>query len=152
LTSTGRRVYFRAFLTGPALRPRACAPRRAFFILRAGHRDGRGTRSVNAMYAVIKTGGKQYKVAVDQVVEIEKLEGDAGTKVQFGEVLLFGNGEGVSKVGVPFLAGATVEGEIVAQGKADKILIVKKKRRQNYRRKNGHRQPFTRVKITSIAA
>ena len=58
------------------------------------------------MYAVIKTGGKQYKVAVDQVVEIEKLEGDAGTKVSFGEVLLFGNGEGVSKVGVPFLAGA----------------------------------------------
>lgn len=104
------------------------------------------------MYAVIKTGGKQYKVAVDQVVEIELLKGDAGTKVSFGEVLLFGNGEGVSKVGVPFLSGATVEGEIVDHGKADKILVVKKKRRQNYRRKNGHRQPFTRVKITSIAA
>ena len=104
------------------------------------------------MYAVIKTGGKQYKVAVDQIVEIEKLAGEAGTKVSFGEVLLFGNADGVAKVGVPFLAGASVEGEIVAQGKADKILVVKKKRRQNYRRKNGHRQPFTRVKITAVAA
>ena len=104
------------------------------------------------MYAIVNTGGKQYKVAADQVVEIEKLEGDAGTKVQFGEVLLFGNGEGVSKVGVPFLSGATVEGEIVEHGRADKILVVKKKRRQNYRRKNGHRQHFTAVKILSIAA
>ena len=104
------------------------------------------------MYAVIKTGGKQYKVAPDQVVEIELLAGEAGAKVSFGEVLLIGGGEGGSKIGVPFLSGVTVEGEIVAHGKADKILVVKKKRRQNYRRKNGHRQPFTRVKILSIAA
>ena len=104
------------------------------------------------MYAVIKTGGKQYKVAPGEIVKVESLKGDAGTKVQFGEVLLFGNGDGVSKVGVPFLSGATVEGEIVDHGRNDKILIVKKKRRQNYRRKNGHRQNFTRVKILSIAA
>ncbi len=104
------------------------------------------------MFAVIKTGGKQYKVAVDQVIEIESLKGDEGTKVSFGEVIMTGNGEGVAKLGVPFLSGVTVEGEIVSHGKADKILVVKKKRRQNYRRKNGHRQPFTRVKITSIAA
>lgn len=104
------------------------------------------------MYAVIKTGGKQYKVAPGEVVKVELLKGDAGTKVQFGEVLLFGNGEGVSKVGVPFLSGASVEAEIVDHGRNDKILVVKKKRRQNYRRKNGHRQHFTRVKILSIAA
>lgn len=106
------------------------------------------------MFAVIKTGGKQYKVAQDQIVEIESLAGDAGTKVSFGEVLLIGGGEGdkVSKVGVPFLSGVTVEGEILGHGRGDKILVVKKKRRQNYRRKNGHRQPFTRVKILSIAA
>lgn len=145
-------VYLPAFLTGPALKAaRLRAPLSSFL---APPAPGllRELRSVNVMYAVIKTGGKQYKVAVDQVVEIEKLAGEAGTKVSFGEVLLFGNGEGVSKVGVPFLSGATVEGEILDQGKADKILVVKKKRRQNYRRKNGHRQPFTRVKITSIAA
>ncbi|MCC6920120.1 MAG: 50S ribosomal protein L21 [Alphaproteobacteria bacterium] len=104
------------------------------------------------MYAVIKTGGKQYKVAQDQVVTIELLAGEEGTKVSFAEVLMVGGGEGAPKLGVPFLQGATVEGEIVGHGKADKILVVKKKRRQNYRRKNGHRQPFTRVKITSIAA
>lgn len=104
------------------------------------------------MYAVIKTGGKQYKVAPDQVVEIESLAGEEGAKVSFAEVLLLGGGEGGSKIGVPFLSGVTVEGEIVGHGKADKILVIKKKRRQNYRRKNGHRQPFTRVKILSIAA
>jgi large subunit ribosomal protein L21 len=152
LTAGGRGVYLPAFLTGPGLYGRAFARPVTQIVLAPAPGHQRDMRSVNVMYAVIKTGGKQYKVAVDQVVEIEKLAGDAGTKVSFGEVLLFGNGEGVSKVGVPFLAGATVEGEILAQGKADKILVVKKKRRQNYRRKNGHRQPFTRVKITAIAA
>ena len=103
-------------------------------------------------YAVIKTGGKQYKVAPDQVVEIESLAGEQGAKVSFAEVLLIGGGEGGSKIGVPFLSGATVEGEIVGHGKADKILVVKKKRRQNYRRKNGHRQLFTKVRIAKIQA
>lgn len=103
------------------------------------------------MYAVIKTGGKQYKVAENEVIEIERLPGEAGSKVTFGEVLLVG-GDAGTRVGSPKLDGARVEGEILAQAKADKIIIVRKKRRKNHRRTQGHRQLFTRVKITSIAA
>ncbi len=103
------------------------------------------------MYAVIKTGGKQYRVAPDQTVEIEKLDGEAGTKVVFAEVLMLG-GEGETKVGAPTVAGASVEGEIVAQFKDDKVYTTKKKRRQGYRRRKNHRQNLTRVKIVSIAA
>lgn len=103
------------------------------------------------MYAVIKTGGKQYRVAADQTITIEKLEGAAGDKVAFDEVLLVGEGDSLT-VGAPTVAGASVQGEILAQQRGDKIIVFKKKRRQNYRRKNGHRQHETLVKITGITA
>jgi large subunit ribosomal protein L21 len=103
------------------------------------------------MYAVIKSGGKQYKVAKDEVVKLEKLEGDPGKKVSFGDVLLVSN-EGKTTVGAPLVKGASVEGEIVSHGRADKILVIKKKRRKGYHRKKGHRQNFTAVKITGISA
>lgn len=103
------------------------------------------------MYAVIKTGGKQYRVSADETITVEKLDGAAGDKIAFDQVLMVGSGETVT-VGAPTVAGASVQGEIVEQGRAEKILIFKKKRRQNYRRKNGHRQPETLVKITGITA
>ena len=103
------------------------------------------------MYAVIKTGGKQYRVAKDQTITVEKLDGEAGSAVSFGEVLMVGDGDQVT-LGGPTLSGAKVEGEIVAQQRGDKVIIFKKKRRQNHRRKNGHRQHETVVKITGISA
>ena len=103
------------------------------------------------MYAVIKTGGKQYRVAKDQTITVEKLDGEAGSAVSFGEVLMVGDGDQVT-LGEPTLSGAKVEGEIVAQQRGDKVIIFKKKRRQNHRRKNGHRQHETVVKITGISA
>jgi len=101
------------------------------------------------MFAVMKTGGKQYKVAADDVVKIERLEGEAGDTVSFDNVLMVGGDDGVT-VGAPFVEGATVVGEVVDQGRGRKIIIFKKRRRQNSRRKNGHRQYFTSVKITDI--
>lgn len=101
------------------------------------------------MYAVIKTGGKQYKVAPDDVVVIEKLSAAAGETVSFTDVLMIG-GEGAPKVGAPLVAGASVSAEVLSQEQTDKVLTVKKKRRHNYRRKIGHRQEVTRVKITAI--
>jgi large subunit ribosomal protein L21 len=101
------------------------------------------------MFAVIKTGGKQYTVAPDDVLKIEKLEGEAGDTVVFDSVLLVG-GEGEAQVGAPLVDGATVAAEIVDQGRGRKIIIFKKRRRQNSRRRNGHRQHFTSVKITEI--
>ena len=101
------------------------------------------------MFAVIKTGGKQYKVAADDLLQIEKLEGEAGDTVTFEDVLMVGK-EGDVKVGSPFVDGAAVAGEIVDQGRGRKIIIFKKRRRQNSRRKNGHRQYMTTVKITDI--
>jgi large subunit ribosomal protein L21 len=103
------------------------------------------------MYAVIRTGGKQYRVAADDVLTIDRLAGDAGAAVEFGEVLVVGGEDGV-KVGAPTVAGARVTGSIVQQVKGDTILVFKKRRRQNSRRKNGHRQPMTKVKIESIVA
>ena len=100
------------------------------------------------MYAVIKTGGKQYKVAPGDKLRVEKLPGDVGDKVTFGEVLLIG-GEAV-KVGQPLIAGVAVEAKITAQDRAKKIIIFKFRRRKNYRRKSGHRQPFTALEITGI--
>src|SRR3546814_5013613 len=91
------------------------------------------------MFAVIKTGGKQYKVAKDDVIVVEKLEGEAGEVVAFESVLMFGEGAG-AKSGSPFVEGVCVAGEVVEQTRGDKILVFKKKRRQNYRRTNGHRQ------------
>ncbi len=98
------------------------------------------------MYAVIRTGGKQYKVTTGDVIKIEKIAGEEGGKVVFGEVLAK---DGV--VGTPLVAGASVNATIIKQAKADKVVVFKKKRRQNYRRKNGHRQNITIVKIGEIA-
>jgi large subunit ribosomal protein L21 len=103
------------------------------------------------MYAVIKTGGKQYKVEQGATIRVEKLEGEAGTKLEFGDVLLVADGENV-KVGAPVVSGAKVVGEIVAQGRGDKLVVFKFRRRKAYRKRNGHRQAFTAVKITGISA
>ena len=101
------------------------------------------------MYAVIKTGGKQYRVAANDKITIEKLDGAAGDQVTFTDVLMVGNG-GSIEIGAPVVAGATVVGEIAAQEKADTVYIFKKRRRKHYRRRNGHRQLLTSVTITDI--
>lgn len=101
------------------------------------------------MYAVIKTGGKQYRVAANDVLEIEKLAGEAGGKVEFTEVLMVGAGESV-KVGKPTVTGAKVLAELVEQTRGPKLIAFKKRRRKNSRRKKGHRQDLTRVRITDI--
>ena len=102
------------------------------------------------MFAVIQTGGKQYRVAEGDKLRVEKLTGDVGAKVTFDQVLLIG-GEAV-KVGTPLVAGAAVSAEIVAQGRDKKLIVFKFRRRKNYRRKAGHRQPFTELKITGVSA
>jgi large subunit ribosomal protein L21 len=99
------------------------------------------------MFAVIRTGGKQYSVAPGDVLEIERLPGEAGASITFSEVLMAGG-----KIGLPLLAGASVAAEIVAQDRAPKVVAFKKKRRKNTHRKRGHRQLLTRVKITDISA
>ena len=103
------------------------------------------------MYAVVATGGKQYKVAEGDILRVEKLAGDIGSEVAFDNVLVFSDGENV-KIGQPALDGATVHGQIVAQGKSKKIIVFKYKRRKRYRRKQGHRQPYTAVRIDRIEA
>ena len=102
-------------------------------------------------YAVIRTGGKQYRVSEGQLVKIEKLAGEVGDKVTLGDVLLIG-GNGEVKIGAPLVADARVTGEIVGQGKAKKVLVFKKKRRKSYSRQRGHRQHQTTLKITAIEA
>jgi large subunit ribosomal protein L21 len=102
------------------------------------------------MYAVIKTGGKQYRVSEGQTLRVEKLPGNAGDKLTFSDVLLIA-GE-AAKIGQPLVTGASVAAEITAQDRAKKIVIFKFRRRKNYRRKTGHRQPYTEVKITGITA
>ena len=101
------------------------------------------------MYAVIKTGGKQYRVSTGDKIRIEKLAGAVGETISFGEVLLIGGDNVV--VGKPLVSGAKVTGEILAQDRDKKVIVFKFKRRKNYRRKRGHRQPFTEVKITNVA-
>lgn len=101
------------------------------------------------MYAVIKTGGKQYRVAQGDRFRVEKLAGNVGDTVTLGEVLLVGAGEGV-KIGTPTVGGAKVEAKIIAQDRGEKIIIFKFRRRKNYRRKTGHRQPFTALEVTGI--
>ncbi len=101
------------------------------------------------MYAVVKTGGKQYRVAKDDVLKIERLPGEEGDVITLEEVLMIGNGAAIT-VGAPLIAGASVAAEIVEQARGPKIVIFKKRRRQNYRRKKGHRQLLTVVKITDI--
>ncbi len=101
------------------------------------------------MFAVIRTGGKQYKVASGDVIEVEKLEGEDGSTLTLDQVLMVFDG-GNATVGTPLVAGATVTAELVRQARGPKIIIFKKKRRQNYRRKKGHRQDLTVLRITGI--
>jgi len=103
------------------------------------------------MYAVVSTGGKQYKVEEGDILRVEKLPGEVGSPVVFDRVLLFSDGEKLS-IGQPAVENVAVQGHIVEQGKAKKIIVFKYKRRKGYRRKQGHRQPFTAVKIDSIQA
>ena len=103
------------------------------------------------MYAVVKTGGKQVRVTPGQAVRVEKLAGAVGDRVEFAEVLLVG-GEGEPKVGTPLVEGANVTGTITAQDRGPKITVFKMKRRKRYRRKQGHRQWYTEVRVESINA
>ncbi|MCA9529958.1 MAG: 50S ribosomal protein L21 [Myxococcales bacterium] len=102
------------------------------------------------MYAVIQTGGKQYRVAEGDTIRVEKLSGDVGSEIELDRVLMVG-GERV-EVGKPTVAGAKVVAEIVAQDRAKKIIVFKMKRRKGYRRHNGHRQPYTELRIKSLTA
>ena len=102
------------------------------------------------MYAIIKTGGKQYRVQENDEFRVEKLDAQVGDKVVFDEVVAVGGDELV--VGTPFVEGYAVEAEVLEQGKADKVIIYKYKAKKDYRRKNGHRQPNTLVKVTGIGA
>ncbi|MGE4480564.1 50S ribosomal protein L21 [Acidocella sp.] len=103
------------------------------------------------MFAVIRTGGKQYRVTSDAVLKVEKLEAEAGSTVTFTDVLAVG-GEGSLKLGAPVVAGASVTATVIAQDRLDKVLIFKKRRRQNSRRKNGHRQHVTVLRVSAINA
>jgi len=100
------------------------------------------------MFAVIKTGGKQYRVAEDQYLQIEKIQGEPGQIVQLGNVLMLG-GE-TTQLGTPTIAGASVAAEVVSQGRGPKVIAFKKRRRKNSRRKRGHRQEFTLIRVTEI--
>lgn len=100
------------------------------------------------MYAVIKTGGKQYRVAEGDTLRVEKLAGDIGSSIDLGEVLMVGGDS--PKLGAPLVDGAKVVAEIIAQDRAKKVIVFKKKRRKNYRRKYGHRQPYTELRITGV--
>jgi large subunit ribosomal protein L21 len=112
--------------------------------------EGRGTiEGKDPMFAVIKTGGKQYRVAANDKITIEKLPAEAGAAITFEEVLMVGDGDNAT-IGTPLVAGASVAGEIVEQTRGDKIFVFKKKRRKHYRRRAGHRQDLTVVRITDI--
>jgi large subunit ribosomal protein L21 len=100
------------------------------------------------MYAVIKTGGKQYRVAEGQKLRVERLPGNPGDSLNFDQVLLVGGD--APKVGRPLVAGASVSAQILGQDRAKKIIVFKLRRRKNYRRKQGHRQPYTELRITAI--
>ena len=103
------------------------------------------------MYAVFKTGGKQYRAATGDVIKVEKIEAEKGATVELDQVLMVGEGEDV-KVGTPFLEGGKVTAKVVDHGRRDKIKVIKFKRRKNYRRQMGHRQYFTQIEITGIDA
>ncbi len=103
------------------------------------------------MFAVIKTGGKQYRVAANEQITVMRLSGETGEKVTFGDVLMVGADENV-KVGAPLVDGASVVGEIVEQARGPKVIAFKKRRRKNSKRKRGHRQDLTIVRITEIQA
>ncbi len=103
------------------------------------------------MFAVIRTGGKQYRVMPNDVLKVEKLEAEAGSTITFTDILAVGSDAGLT-VGAPTVAGATVTATVVAQDRLDKIIIFKKRRRQNSRRKNGHRQHVTVLRVSEITA
>ena len=103
------------------------------------------------MFAVIRTGGKQYRVTPSQILKVEKLEAEAGATITFTDVLAVGSDAGTT-VGAPLVAGATVSALVVAQDRLDKVIIFKKRRRQNSRRKNGHRQHVTVLRVSGISA
>jgi len=103
------------------------------------------------MYAVIKTGGKQYKVQEGDIIRVEKLDVEEGSVVKFEEVLAVSDDNGL-KVGTPVVEGAVVEANVLGQGKGKKIIVFKYKPKKNYRKKQGHRQPYTKVQITKINA
>ncbi|HZL59551.1 MAG TPA: 50S ribosomal protein L21 [Stellaceae bacterium] len=104
------------------------------------------------MYAVIRTGGKQYRVVKDDVIFVEKLAGDPGATITLGDVLMLGGGDNNKehKTGAPLIAGASVTAKVLEHKLGEKVLVFKKKRRHNYRRKNGHRQAITVLRITGI--
>ena len=104
------------------------------------------------MFAVIRTGGKQYKVAKDDIITVEKLLGEPGEKVQLGDVLMLGEEGKAPTVGTPLVEKASVTAEVLEQGKGDKVIVFKKKRRQNYRRTKGHRQEQTTLKVLEVSA
>lgn len=101
------------------------------------------------MYAVVRTGGKQYRVAQNDVIRVERLAGEAGEEIVLGDVLMVG-GEGDPRIGSPTVAGASVKATIVDQIRGDKVIVFKKKRRTTYRRKRGHRQQLSLLRITAI--
>lgn len=102
------------------------------------------------MFAVVRTGGKQYKVASGDVIHVERLTAETGSTVQLDDVLLLSGGDGI-EVGTPVVAGVTVNAEVVGEARGPKLIIFKKKRRQNYRRKRGHRQDYTVLRVTGFA-
>ena len=103
------------------------------------------------MYAVFKTGGKQYRASTGDVIKVEKIEAEKGATIELDQVLMVGEGEDV-KIGTPFLDGGKVTATVLDQGRGDKIKVIKFKRRKNYRRQMGHRQYFTQLEITGIEA
>tara|TARA_R110002072_G_scaffold59158_5_gene150796 strand:+ start:76859 stop:77173 length:315 start_codon:yes stop_codon:yes gene_type:complete len=102
------------------------------------------------MYAVIKSGGKQHRVEPGEELNLEKLDAEAGATINFDEVMMIGDGADI-KIGTPFVEGGQVSAEIVKHGRDDKVTIIKMRRRKHYRRQAGHRQAYTRVKITNIS-
>ena len=102
------------------------------------------------MYAVIKSGGKQHRVEPGEVLDLEKLEAETGETISFDEVMMIGDGEDI-KIGAPYVEGGKVTAEVVKHGRGDKVTIIKFHRRKHYRRQAGHRQWFTKVKITDIS-
>jgi large subunit ribosomal protein L21 len=103
-------------------------------------------RIVETMFAIVRTGGKQYRVAAGDKIAVEKLAGEAGDKITLGDILLAGEGDSIADA-----ASITVSAEIIAQAKSEKVIVFKKRRRHNYRRKNGHRQQLTLLRILSVA-
>jgi large subunit ribosomal protein L21 len=135
-----------AIALGP-FQPHAAMPANTSSYKELGEQDYRR----NTMYAVIVTGGKQYKVAEGEYLKIEKLEIATGESVTFDRVLLVANGDDVN-IGAPVVAGATVKAEVISQGRHDKVRIIKFRRRKHHMKRMGHRQWFTEIKITGIQA